>query len=68
MKLSRGGSLRRAGWLIGCGLVVQAISLQFVHPLAFMGFAFFGVLPVALGLLDYLLAVLRSQPSTDGCS
>ncbi len=65
MKFPQVGSLGRAGGLICFGLLVQAISLQLVHPLAFMAFAAFGVLPVVLGLLDYLLAVFRSLPSTE---
>ena len=52
--------LRRAAWLIAFGLLVQLVSLANVHPMSFMAFAILGAGPVVLGMVDYLVTVLRS--------
>ena len=52
--------LRRAAGLIVFGLLVQLVSLAEVHPMSFIAFAVLGAGPVVLGMVDYLVSVLRS--------
>ena len=51
--------LRLAGVLIMVGLVVQAVSLLWNHPLSFIAFVSIGGLLLAIGIILYLLALLN---------
>lgn len=53
--------LRLAGILIALGLVTEAITLVWNHPLAFMAFLGLGVLLMAVGMVLYLWTI-ASEP------
>ena len=55
--------IRRAGLLIGFGLLVQLLTFIWIHPLAFLTFLTLGCPLVAAGILLYLytLAVHQEQ-------
>jgi len=57
--------LRIASALIILGLVVELISLAWIHPLSFTLFGFVGVLLIGLGILIYLASLIfvASPPS-----
>lgn len=58
--------LRTACVLIILGLVVEMISLGWVHPLAFVLFAFVGASLIGLGILVYLASlVFAVTPSSE---
>ena len=50
--------LRRSGGLIALGLLVQALSLLWNHPLSFIAFVSLGGLLVAGGIVLYLLTLV----------
>jgi hypothetical protein len=50
--------IRLAGLLICSGLLVQLISLAWVHPLAFMAFLLIGCPLVGVGVVIYLWALV----------
>lgn len=50
--------LRIASALIVLGLVIELISLAWIHPLSFTLFAFIGVLLIGLGILIYLASLI----------
>jgi hypothetical protein len=50
--------LRLSGALIALGLLVQAISLLWNHPLSFIAFISIGGLLVVVGILVYLVALV----------
>ena len=50
--------LRFASVLIILGLVVEVISLWWIHPLAFALFAVVGVSLIGLGILAYLASLV----------
>lgn len=61
MKLSELGIrrlLRIATVLIILGLIVEIISLLWIHPLAFVLFAFAGASLIGLGILVYLASLV----------
>jgi len=60
--------LRIASGLIILGLVVELISLAWIHPLAFTLFAFVGMCLIGLGILIYLasLVLVVSPPGENG--
>ena len=66
--------LRIASVLIILGLIVEIISVAWIHPLSFVLFAFVGMIVVGLGILIYLasLVLVVSPPEehrgTDGPS
>ena len=62
--------LRIASGLIILGLVVELISLAWIHPLAFTLFAFVGICLIGLGILIYLasLVLVVSPPGENGRS
>lgn len=64
-RISEGMILRVASALIVIGLVVEIISLAWIHPLAFALFAFIGVVLIGLGILIYLasLVFIMSAPN-----
>lgn len=56
-------SIRWASILTGAGLLVQLGSFLVVHPLAFMAFLLVGCPLVAIGILVYLIGLLKNAPS-----
>jgi Flp pilus assembly protein protease CpaA len=50
--------LRLSGMVIMVGLVVEALSLTWNHPLSFVAFLGIGGLALFLGVLIYLLALV----------
>lgn len=50
--------IRISGFLIVCGLVIQMITLIWVHPLAFMAFLLVGCPLVAIGVLLFLYSIV----------
>ena len=54
--------LRISGILIALGLLVEALSLMRVHPLAFLGFMFIGGGLLVVGIVIYLYSLV-SVPS-----
>ncbi len=54
--------IRLAGILVAAGLVVQLVSFLWIHPLAFLAFLLIGLPLVALGILVYLLTILKASP------
>lgn len=55
--------LRISGILIMLGLLVEALSLIRIHPLAFLTFMFVGGSFLAVGIVIYLLSI--ASPSED---
>ena len=51
--------LRLSGACIILGLIVQALSLLWNHPLSFIAFVTIGGLLLAIGIVLYLLAVVN---------
>ena len=49
---------RASSALIILGLVVEIVSLMWIHPLAFAAFAFVGASLVGLGILVYLASLV----------
>lgn len=58
--------LRVSGIFIALGLLVEALSLVRIHPLAFLGFMFVGggLLTVGLAIYLYSLVSVPSPPET----
>jgi hypothetical protein len=50
--------LRLAGVFVLLGLVVEVAALRWVHPAAFLVFAFVGIPLAAFGILIYLYSLL----------
>jgi len=58
--------LRIASVLIIVGLVVEIVSLCWIHPLAFVLFAFVGASLIGIGILVYLASlVFAASPSAE---
>ena len=53
-----GRRLKLSGLLVGLGLIVEALTLFWPHPTAFLVFLFVGALLVAAGVLLYLFAIV----------
>ena len=51
--------LRLAGILIVVGLVAQALTLLWNHPLSFVAYMVIGSLSVAIGIVVYLLTLVN---------
>jgi hypothetical protein len=56
------GRLRISGILIALGLLVEALSLVRIHPLAFLGFMFIGGAFLLAGIAIYLYSIVSLQP------
>lgn len=54
--------LRLSGVLIALGLLVQALSLLWNHPLSFIAFVILGGLLLAAGILVYLVTLVNIAP------
>lgn len=57
------GRIRLAAALCLLGLAVEAVTLNLLHPLAFVAFATIGVALIGLGVAVFLLALLRAGES-----
>jgi hypothetical protein len=55
--------LRIAGVLIILGLVVEALSLVRIHPLAFLSFMFIGGTLLVAGVAVYLYSLVSTGPA-----
>jgi hypothetical protein len=55
--------LRLAGIFVLIGLIVEAAALRWVHPAAFLVFAFIGIPVAASGILIYLCSLLFAPGS-----
>jgi len=55
-------NLRTAGILVIAGLIVEALSLVWNHPLSFVAFMGIGGLLMAAGILWYLWALVSYRP------
>jgi len=51
------GRLKLSGGLIGSGLAIEALSMAWAHPTAFLAFLFGGGTLVVMGVLLYLLTI-----------
>ncbi|HVB40643.1 MAG TPA: hypothetical protein VNE83_07055 [Terriglobales bacterium] len=51
--------LRLAGSLIVAGLLIEAVTMAFVHPIAMMSFVFLGGGFLGAGVLVYLLTLVK---------
>ncbi len=58
--------LKLAGLLVALGLIVEALTMFWRHPTAFLVFLFLGALLVVAGVLLYLLTIATYAPSPDG--
>ena len=54
--------LRLAGLLLGLGLLIEAATLFWPHPTAFLVFLFLGGALVAAGVLLYLFSIATYLP------
>lgn len=63
MLTERERRLRLSGALIMLGLLVEALSLVRIHPLAFLPFMFIGGGSIVVGIAIYLISVV--SPSAD---
>jgi hypothetical protein len=50
--------IRWSGLLIACGLIIQMITLIWVHPLAFMAFLMIGCPLVGAGIFLFLYSIV----------
>jgi hypothetical protein len=57
-KLTR--RLRLSGLLVGLGLAVEALTMAWSHPTAFLAFLLVGGTLVGLGVLLYLYAIVSN--------
>jgi len=60
--------LRTAGLLIIAGLLVEALSLAWNHPLSFVAFLGLGGLLLAAGILVYLWALVTTASPSETSS
>jgi uncharacterized membrane protein YedE/YeeE len=58
--------LRISGSLIIAGLVVEALSLIRIHPLAFLAFMFIGGSLLIAGIVLFLYSIVEAPPSGNG--
>jgi hypothetical protein len=59
-------TLRISGAFVLLGLLVEVVALRWVHPAAFLVFAFVGIPVASLGIVIYLYSLVsfRSSAST----
>jgi hypothetical protein len=55
---------RLSGILLVAGLLTEAVSLHWVHPLAFIGFVTVGGAFLALGVLLFLYSLVSLGPAS----
>jgi hypothetical protein len=58
--------LRLAGVFVLLGLLVEVTALRWVHPAAFLVFAFIGIPIASLGIVIYLYSLVSLRSLADG--
>jgi uncharacterized membrane protein len=58
MKATIENRIRLSAVLVIIGLLVEGVTLMFVHPIAFLTFTFIGCLFLGAGVLLYLYSVV----------
>jgi len=58
--------LRIAGIFVLLGLVVEVVAMRWVHPAAFLVFAFIGIPIASLGIVIYLYSLVSLRSLADG--
>jgi hypothetical protein len=58
--------LRIAGVFVLLGLVVEVVAMRWVHPAAFLVFAFVGIPIASLGVVIYLYSLVSLRSLADG--
>lgn len=58
--------LRMSGILLILGLVIEAVSLLFNHPLSFMGFIIVGGTLLGVGVLLFLISLVEIAQNNPG--
>ncbi len=58
--------LKLAGLLVGLGLLIEAATLFWSHPTAFLAFLLLGGLLVAAGVLLYLFTIANYPATPQG--
>ena len=58
--------LKLAGLLVGLGLLIEAATLFWRHPTAFLAFVFLGGLLVAAGAVIYLFTIANYPAAPAG--
>jgi membrane protein implicated in regulation of membrane protease activity len=53
--------LRLSGLLVSLGLIIEAVTLLWSHPTAFLVFLLLGATLVAAGVLFYLFSIVSSS-------
>ncbi len=53
--------LRLSGLLVSLGLLIEAATLFWAHPTAFLAFLFVGGLLVAAGVVLYLVSIVTKE-------
>jgi hypothetical protein len=56
---------RLSGMLLILGLFTEAVSLHWIHPIAFMAFVLIGGAFLAAGVLLYLYSLVSSSAAQD---
>lgn len=60
--------IRVAALLVLAGLILEAVTLNILHPLSFVVFALFGVLLIGAGIIVFLLTPLIVTEAEEGRS
>jgi hypothetical protein len=58
-------TLRIAGAFVLLGLLVEGVALRWVHPAAFLVFAFIGLPLASLGIVIYLYSLVSARSLAD---
>jgi hypothetical protein len=58
--------LRIAGMFVLLGMVVEVVAMRWVHPAAFLVFAFVGIPIASLGIVIYLYSLVSLRSLDDG--
>jgi hypothetical protein len=58
--------LRIAGMFVLLGMVVEVVAMRWVHPAAFLVFAFIGIPIASLGIVIYLYSLVSLRSLVDG--
>ncbi len=58
--------LRIAGIFVLFGLLVEVVAMRWVHPAAFLVFAFIGIPIASLGIVIYLYSLVSLRSLAEG--
>lgn len=54
-----------AGWIVAIGMIIELLTLLWLHPISFLVYLFASLTLIIVGIVYYLISLLRVDQTQD---